>query len=206
MVCRFEFPRPVKDSFSLQTVVKAIAGRKALRANSQLYDLPHQHNERMINDYSPAILLVWQGKMDIQYIGEKSSMLNWYITKYTTKAEPNHSTTAFSDLTSNKSLASKLWNIALKGLSNHGCHALAAADTLLGIPLYGTEPSTVFQWVDVNQIHSCRVKKNHIIQELPSDSEGILYPHPNLPCRCSDHKQLCQSSSQSPMGLAVYMR
>ena len=86
-VCRFGFPRPVKDSFTLRTVVEAIAGRKALRANSRLYDLPRQHNERMIDDYNPAILLAWQGNMDIQYIGEKSSVLNWYITKYTTKAE-----------------------------------------------------------------------------------------------------------------------
>ena len=33
--------------------------------------------------------------MDIQYIGEKSSVLNWYITKYTTKSERSHATTAF---------------------------------------------------------------------------------------------------------------
>ena len=79
MVCRFEFPRPVKDFFTLQTDAKAIAGRKALRANSQLYDLPHQHNEQTINDYNPAILLVWQGNMDVQYTGEKSSMFNWYM-------------------------------------------------------------------------------------------------------------------------------
>ena len=76
-------------------------------------------------------------------------MLNWYITKYitkyTTKAEQSHSTTAFSDLISNKSLASKLCNIALRSLSNCEFGALKAADTLLGIPLYGTDPSTVFQ-------------------------------------------------------------
>ena len=76
-----------------------------------------------------------------------------YITKYTTKAEPSHSTTAFNDLTSKKLQASKLWNIALISLSNRECHALEAADTLLGTPLYGT----VFQWVDVNQIRSCSI-------------------------------------------------
>ena len=114
-------------------------------------------------------------------------MLNWYITKYTTKAERSHSTTAFSDLTSNKSLASKLRNIALRSLSNRECGALEAADTLLGIPLYGTDPSTVFRWVDINMIRSRRVKENHIIQGLPSDCEDILYPslidtyYPNRP-------------------------
>ena len=186
-VYRFAFPRVAKDTFTLRTVVEAIAGRKALRANSQLYDLPRQQNEKMINDYNPAILLAWEGNMDIQYIGEKSSILNWYITKYTTKSERSHATTACSDLTSNKSLASKLWNIALRSLSSREVGALEASDTLLSIPLYGTDPSTVFRWVDVNMIRSRRVKENHIIQELPSDSEDILYPsmvdtyYPNRP-------------------------
>ena len=63
-----------------------------------------------------------------------------------------------NDLTSNKSLASKLWNIALQSLSNRECDALEASDTLFGILLYGTDPSTVFRWVDVG---SCRVKENH---------------------------------------------
>ena len=125
--------------------------------------------------------------MDIQYIGEKSSILNWYITKYTTKCERSHATAAFSDLTSNTSIASKLWNIVLRSLSNRECGALEASDTLLGIPLYGTDPSTVFRWVDVNMICSRRVKENHIIKGLPSDSEDLLYPsmvdtyYPNRP-------------------------
>jgi len=64
--------------------VEAVAGRKELKANSHLYDLPHTSKERMINDYSSAVLSVWEGNMDIQFIGEKSAILNWYITKYTT--------------------------------------------------------------------------------------------------------------------------
>ena len=69
-VCRFAFPRVAKATFTLRTVVEATAGRKALRANSRLYDLPCQQNEKIIiNDYNPAILLAWEGNMDIQYIG-----------------------------------------------------------------------------------------------------------------------------------------
>ena len=69
------------------------------------------------------------------------------------------------------------------------CGALEAADTLLGIPLYGTDPSTVFRWVDINMIRSRRVKENHIIQGLPSDCKDILYPslidtyYPNRPAK-----------------------
>ena len=112
-----------------------------------------------------------------------------HITKYTTK---------FNDLTSKKLLASKLWNIALIRLSNRECHALEAADTLLGTPCMVLYSSGLLltKYVAVAS-HNPRV---------PSDREGMLYPHPNLPCKCSDHKQLCQSSSQSPVGLTVYMR
>ena len=146
----------------------------------------------MINDYNPAVMLVWEGNMDIQYIGEKSAILNWYITKYTTKAEQSHANTAFTELTSTKSLASRLWNVALRSLSNRECGALEASDTLLGIPLYGTDPSTVFRWVDVNMVRSHRVKESHIIKELPGDSEDILYPsmidnyYPNRPAELDD--------------------
>ena len=80
-VCRFGFPRPQCDSVCLRCVVEAAAGRKALKANSCLYDLPRTAGQRMINDYNPATLLVWQGNMDIQFIGEKSAILNWYIMK-----------------------------------------------------------------------------------------------------------------------------
>ena len=72
----------------------------------------------MINDYNPAVLLAWEGNMDIQFVGEKSTILNWYITKYTTKAEKTHAKTTFTELTSTKSVASRLWNIALRSLSH----------------------------------------------------------------------------------------
>ena len=191
-VCRFGFPRPTRDTMHLRSVVESVAGRKTLRENSRLYDLPRQHNERMINDYNPAVLLAWEGNMDIQFVGEKSSILNWYITKYTTKAEKSHAKTAFTELTSNKSVASRLWNIALRSLSHRECGALEASDTLLGIQLYGTDPSTVFRWVDINMVRSRRVKEYHVINTLPEDSEDILYRslvdsyYPNRPTELED--------------------
>ena len=82
--------------------------------------------------------------MDMQYTGEKSAILNWYITKYTTKAERSHSNAVFVELTSTKSLTSRLWNVALC-LSNRECGAMEVSDTLLGISLYETDPGTVFR-------------------------------------------------------------
>ena len=110
--------------------------------------------------------------MDIRYIGEKSTILNWYITKHTTKAEKGHTNAGFTELTSTKSLASKLWNIALHSISNRECGALEVCDTLL----YETDSSTVFRWVDVNILRSCRVKEYKVIKDLPADSGDLFYP------------------------------
>lgn len=41
----------------------------------------------MINDYNPAMLLAWNGNIDIQFVGEKPAILNYYVTKYTTKSK-----------------------------------------------------------------------------------------------------------------------
>ena len=54
------------------------------------------------------------------------------------------------------SLTSKLWNIALRALSNRECGALEAADTLLGFPLYGTERLTVIKWLDVIRVEQLK--------------------------------------------------
>jgi len=52
-------------------------------------------------------------------------------------------------------LASYLWNIALRFTNNRKCGALEA-DTLLGIPLYRTDPNTTVRWLDVNQIQKSK--------------------------------------------------
>ena len=141
----------------------------------------------MINDYNPAILLAWEGNMDLQFIGEKSTILNWYITKYTTKAEKSCGIAEFSELTSTKSLASRLWNIALRSISHRECGALEASDTLLGIPLCGTDSDTVVRWVDINMVRSRKVKEYDLVTNLPGDSEDLFYAswvdtyYPNRP-------------------------
>ena len=172
--------------------MEAVAGRKALKANSRLYDLPRTAGQRMINDYNPATLLVWEGNMDIQYIGEKSAILNWYITKYTTKAEKSHSNAAFAEVTSTKSLASRLWNVALRSLSNREYGAMEVSDTLLGISLYETDPGTVFRWADVNMVRSRKVRNFQEINDLPEDSEDLFHAswidtyYPNRPADLED--------------------
>ncbi|XP_065892428.1 uncharacterized protein [Dysidea avara] len=153
----------------------AVAGRKSLKTNSRLYDLPRAANEMRINDYNPAMLLAWQGNMDIQFIGENSSVLNWYCTKYCTKPEKSHALQEFDDINkSTKSITSKLWNFAMKSISHRECGALEACDTLLGIPLFVTDPNTTIRWVDVNMVRSRRLKEKSIIEGL-EDQEVEKY-------------------------------
>lgn len=87
--------------------------------------------------------------MDIQFIGEKSAALTAYITKYQTKDEKSFACDDFRDFVANKPLSNRLWNFALRTLSNRECAALEAADTLLQIPLFDTDPGTTIKWLDV---------------------------------------------------------
>ena len=163
------FPRPVTDTLNMRDVATSIAGRKQLKQKSRLYDLPRTKNEVDINDYNPVILTAWEVNMDIQFIGEKSTLLTWYVTKYLNKAgksELSDCDFANSVNNKNKSLASVLWNFALRSISNRECGALEAADTLLGMALYGTDRNTTIKWLDVNPIRQRKLKSRHELKHL----------------------------------------
>ncbi|XP_067206958.1 uncharacterized protein [Linepithema humile] len=174
--CRFGFPRPVTETLSIRDVTTAIAGRKQLKHRSRLYDLPRTEDESNINDYNPVLLTAWEGNMDIQFIGEKSSLLTWYITKYMNKAGKCElsDTIINTKNNTNKSLMSYLWSIALRFTSNRECGALEAADTLLGIALYGTDPNTTIRWLDVNRIRCRKLKTRKEIEVLDDQSTDIF--------------------------------
>ncbi|KAL6421584.1 hypothetical protein ACFW04_014313 [Cataglyphis niger] len=145
--CRFGFLRPVSETLNMRDVATSIAGRKQLKHKSRFYDFPfivkidftmflsRTDNEININDYNPVLLTAWEDNVDIQFIDEKSSLLTWYyyITKYMNKAGK-------SEL-SNIILESK--NSKNKSLAK--CGALEVADTLLDIPLYGTDRNTTIK-------------------------------------------------------------
>jgi len=87
------------------------------------------------------------------------------------------SDTVVNSKNKNKSLASYLWNTALRFTNNRECGAaLEAADTLLGIPLYKTDPITTVRWLDVNQIRYRKVKSYKEIEALNKNSTDIFYP------------------------------
>ncbi|CAH0380811.1 unnamed protein product, partial [Bemisia tabaci] len=169
-VCRFGFPRPVTDKLVLRDVPTAVAGRRNLKANSRLYDLPRKKGEERINDYNPALLLaVGYGNMDIQFVGEKSGIVARYISKYVCKPEKSRMEDVFSSINSLKTLRQKLWSVASRCLSHRECHAIEAADALLGKPLHFTDKDTSFKWVDVGMFRSRKLKKKGQIEQIAKE-------------------------------------
>lgn len=188
--CKFGFPRPITDHFVLRDIVTSICGRKNLKSKSRLYDLPRSEHEGYINDYNPVVLTAWEGNMDIQFIGEKSTLLTHYVTKYTTKKETVKVADTISEINSTKSLPQLLWNIAFRSLNHREVGAPEAADTLLGISLYGTDSETVIKWLDVRMIRNRKLKEKKEIEELEKinpESTDIFCPsliddyYPNRP-------------------------
>ncbi|XP_066600007.1 uncharacterized protein [Prorops nasuta] len=193
-ICRFGFSRPITETLLIRDVAVSMARRKKLKTKSRLYDLPRSQDEININDYNPSILCAWEGNMDIQFVGEKSTLLTWYTTKYVSKSEKSNIQDAFEVINSTKSLCSNLWNIGMRMLNHRECGALEAADNLLGIPLFITDPDTTIRWVDVNMISSRKLKSKKEIESLNPDSTDIFchsmvdYYYPTRPkaleCLC----------------------
>lgn len=61
-----------------------------------------------INDYNLAVLMAWNGNMNLQYIGEKSCTLSSEVTKYQTKPEKTNAAQTFDVKNNTKTLSSKL--------------------------------------------------------------------------------------------------
>ena len=75
--------------------------------------------------------------MDIQYIHEKSMVLNRYITCYVTKKEKSMIDTVWEDCNNKKTLQGALKSFALKSFQNREIGAYEVADRILGHHLYG---------------------------------------------------------------------
>ena len=87
--------------------------------------------------------------MDIQYIGESSGALCNYISGYITKGEKSHMQETWEEITSNKSIYSRLFSFGVRSLRSRECGLYEASDILLGDHLYSQ--SEEVQWIGVNQ-------------------------------------------------------
>ena len=153
--CRYGFPREPCSKTSMNTLEQTITSRKKgcyisnlsfvllvkFKFNLgnkpiKLYNLKRSVAEMYINDYNPVLLLLWKGNIDLQYIHEKSLVLNRYITSYVTKSEQVASQALWEEVNHNKSLRSSLKSFALKSLKNRQIGVYEIADKLLGYSLY----------------------------------------------------------------------
>ncbi|CAG5021751.1 unnamed protein product [Parnassius apollo] len=183
-VCRFGFPRPVTEILTIRDIIESIATRTTLSPNSRLYYIVRKKECVMINYYNPAILLAWNGNTDIQYVCEKTAILNYYVIKYTTKSEKTHVADMFQDINhklirdinSTKPLRSRLFNIGLRVLSNRESAALWKPVTFTWyFTLYGTDPTTTIRWLDVNIFRNRRVKSKSDMMMLDWTPAIVIY-------------------------------
>jgi len=86
--CRYFFPRPVADTFEINTGNPNV--QRALGYYQKPYRLQRTPDEVYINDYNPTLLTLWNGNMDIQFTSDardSGQNIRDYVTSYATKSE-----------------------------------------------------------------------------------------------------------------------
>uniref|UniRef100_A0A1X7V8N1 Helitron helicase-like domain-containing protein n=1 Tax=Amphimedon queenslandica TaxID=400682 RepID=A0A1X7V8N1_AMPQE len=71
--CRFDFPRPVRDSICINDV------ENSLKSCNKLYYLKRNEKEVRVNDNNPLLLTLWRANIDLQYIADRSLSLTEYV-------------------------------------------------------------------------------------------------------------------------------
>jgi len=173
--CRYGFPRAANNVMSLNPLAKSVRSRQKSRHVIKIYNLERSPEETLINDYNPVILLLWRANMDIQFLGEKSMVLNRYITTYITKAEKNSTQAVWDDLNKTNSLHSALKSFALLSFKNREAGAVEVAYKLLGYSL--CEADCKVEWLSTNMKNerNRRLKEKKDIECLPEDSTSIYH-------------------------------
>ena len=120
-------------------------------SHRQMYKLPRSPQEIRINNYNPLLLMLWKANMDLQFIGESLAVAH-YVTGYITKAEKSNMQDVWQEVSSHRSVYSKLWSFGLRCLRSRECGLYEASDLLLGDHLCGKSVS--IKWIDVSQPHN----------------------------------------------------
>jgi len=156
-VCRFGFDRPFTEEFVLRNIQTSIVGRRNLKAKSRLYDLSRKFTKSNINDYVPIFMMLWNGNMDIQFVGNHSTALVTYIIKYILISENALEQNILERALANEGLTKRLQSFAISTLYNRECGVIEAADVCLMNLLYGTDNDTVIKWLNVYMMRNKRV-------------------------------------------------
>ena len=175
--CKFGFPRAACLKPVLHGVASSIASHKTGSYMKRLYELQRNHNEKCVNDYNPILLYLWQGNVDMQFIGEKSESLVDYISKYATKA-PRSEITDF-DLNAmkneNKSTWAQLFQAASRLMKDREIGAMEARNFMLSENPIKTDATFFF----INSVYASKrksmLKSKKDLKSLPDDSTDIYY-------------------------------
>ena len=169
MKCRYAFPRKASRDYVLNTTRDVIKSRKSKRRPQQkMYNLPRTHAERLVNDYNPVVLQEWGANMDLQFVGEKSRVLNSYITSYVTKAEKKSTKHIWDNLEQDKTIHAKLFKLAHETFRDREIGNYEVADDLLGNPLFGR--SVAVKWLGLG-LPEHRKRKLKPLKQLKDISE-----------------------------------
>lgn len=71
----------------MRNIQTSIVGRRNLKTKTRCYDLTRKPTASNNNDYVPILRMLWNGNMDIQFVGDHSTALVTYIFKYILKSE-----------------------------------------------------------------------------------------------------------------------
>ena len=169
--CKFGFPRKITSKFILNDPVESILGRKSSCCQKKLYYIPRTEMEAKINDYNRYILEVWQGNMDIQFIGENSYSLIHYVTKYITKADKSHLSNG--DFGFNVSAKSRCYQFAFRSLKQREVGAYEICDGFTQSKPYASSEHSVFIPLVQPQFRTKMLKPINVLEN--TDPEKKVY-------------------------------
>jgi hypothetical protein len=142
--CRFAFPRQVCP----KTRIISQTSDEFIRSGGRICLLERRSEDKWINNYSPAILKLWDGNMDIQPCGTNEGIAH-YIAKYIAKSEPTTLDTSISEAiktirSEESNIARRLFKICMRIMKERQVSACECAYRLCHLQMYGSTRNHVF--------------------------------------------------------------
>ena len=143
-----------------------IKSRNIKKKIKKLYNPVRNESEIYINDYNPVLLIANQGNMDIQYVGENSNILNYYLTTCIAKSEFKSIQEIFDNLEKNKSLNSRIYKAAYQILSCRKTSIQEAICKILSFPLYVSDVKVKYLSVGRPSERTYSFKPKYLLEAL----------------------------------------
>ncbi len=171
--CKFSYPRKCTQKPVLHSVLSSIVSQQSRSYQRRLYELERKQSESRINDYSPILLYLWGGNVDLQFIGENSECLVDYISKYATKGPKSAMDEFIIEKMVQKSDYSKLMSLAMKMLKTREMGAIEARNFIMAEN--ACKMDVRFQFLNAVFPHKRKrmLKNRHQLKQLPEGSKDI---------------------------------